>query len=144
MYLKRNYGYMPKPFSGVFEDIFQNGWNKWNEEATSMLVPVNIHETDKSFEMQVVAPGIRKEEFKINIDKNILTISYDHKEEKTEQQDGKLLRSEYQVRSFRRSFTLNDAINITEISAQYADGVLQVTLPKKDESVRVQKEITIK
>jgi HSP20 family protein len=144
MYLKRNYGYVPKPFAGVFEDMFQNGWNKWNEEATSLLVPVNIHETEKSFDMQVVAPGIKKEEFKINIDKNILTISYDHKEEKAEQQDGKLLRSEYQVRSFRRSFTLNDTINIAEISAQYADGVLQVTLPKKDESVRVQKEITIK
>ena len=80
MYIKRHYGLTPRTMSGLFEDMFQNGWNKWNEEATAYSAPVNIHETDKSYEMQLEAPGVKKEEFKINGEKNILTISYEHKD----------------------------------------------------------------
>ncbi|NCX95733.1 MAG: Hsp20/alpha crystallin family protein [Chitinophagia bacterium] len=129
--------------SGLFEDMFQNGWNKWNEEATAYSAPVNIHETDKSYEMQLVAPGVKKEEFKINVEKNILTISYEHKDEHTEQKENRVLRKEYQARSFKRSFTLNDRIDANGIQAQYSEGMLHLSLPKKEEAEASVKEIAI-
>lgn len=140
---RRNFGIMPRTFGGFFEDVISNGWNKVNEDVAAYQVPVNIKETDKSFEMQLVAPGIKKEEFKINVNKNILTISYDHKEENKEQQDGKWLRTEYSAKSFKRSFTLNENIDATNITAKYNDGMLHVTMMKKENAEQPSKEIVI-
>ena len=134
MYQKN--GVMPRTIGGLIEDIFQNGIQKvwgeenWNERADA---PVNIQESEKSYDLQVVAPGLKKEEFKLNVDRNVLTISYEHKEE-AKDDAGKWLRSEYKMRSFKRSFTLNDKINASGIGAHYTDGVLHVTLPKKEQA----------
>ena len=127
----------------MLEDMFQSGLTRVNEEVSAFLVPVNIQETEKAYEMQLVAPGIRKEEVRINVDKNILNISYDHKEESEEQKDGKWLRSEYTTRSFKRSFTLNDKVDVANITAKYTDGVLNVTIAKKENAEVPAKEIVI-
>ncbi len=133
MYTKRNYGILPRTVNGLMEDIFFNGVNKLNEETALFQVPVNILETDASYDLHVVAPGLKKEDFKISIDKNLLTISFEHKEEqKEEDKDGKWLRSEYRMRSFKRNFTINEKVDVTKIAAKYADGILVVTLPKKE------------
>ena len=140
MYYKRNYGVMP----GFLENVLQNGWNNLAEEANLSSVPVNIMETDKSYELHVVAAGLKKEDFKLNIDRNILNISFEQKEENKEQpQEGKWLRKEYRMRSFKRSFTLNDKIDATKISAKYADGILNITLPKKEVSEPTTQEINV-
>lgn len=143
MYQKRNYGMMPRTLGGLFEDMFNTGVSRINEETTYFSAPVNIKETEKGFELQLVAPGIRKEDFKINIEKNIMSISYDHKEENKEEKDGKVLRSEYFFRSFRRSFTLNDSIDAAKISAAYSDGILNVTMPKKETPAPASQVISI-
>ena len=143
MYQRRNFGLVPRTFGGMLEDMFQSGLTRVNEEVSAFLVPVNIQETEKAYEMQLVAPGIRKEEVRINVDKNILNISYDHKEESEEQKDGKWLRSEYTTRSFKRSFTLNDKVDVANITAKYTDGVLNVTIAKKENAEVPAKEIVI-
>ena len=127
---------MPRSFGNLLEDIFQNGISKvWSDEGLTDRsdAPVNIKETDKTYELQLLAPGLKKEEFKVNIDKNILNISYEHKEESTEQND-KWLRSEFKSKSFKRSFSLNDKIDNTAIAAKYNDGILYLSLPKKEQT----------
>ena len=143
MYTKRSYAVMPRTIGGLIEDVFQNGWNQLNEEVSAFSAPVNIQETDKSYEVHLVAPGLKKEDFKLNIERDILTISAEQKAENKEGQDGKWLRNEYRMKSFKRSFTLNDKVDAGKISAKYTDGVLVVSLPKKEVSEPAAHEITV-
>lgn len=142
---KAHFNTMPKSLGGIFEDIFQNGFSKilgedtWNDGVTA---PVNIYETESAYRMDVMAPGLKKEDFKLNVDRNVLHVSYDHKDENKEA-NGKMLRKEYKMQTFRRSFTLNDKINVGGISAKYSEGVLTVTLPKKEQTEPGTQEITI-
>ena len=80
---------------------------------------------------------------KISVDKNLLQISYEHKEENKDQQTGKWIRNEYKMRSFKRSFTLNEKIDAGKISAKYADGVLVIGLPKKEVTEPTVHEIAV-
>lgn len=134
MYNKSNV--MPRTIGGLIEDLFQNGFNRmWADEPaeTSAQAPVNIQETMDCYELQLMAPGLKKEDFKVNIDRNILTIAYDHTEETgAQEKQSKLLRREYRFKSFKRSFTLNDKIDAGKISARYTDGILYLSLPKKE------------
>jgi len=133
MYNRKFYGVSPRTIGGMIEDVFQNGWHRINEEAGVFTVPVNIQETDKSYDLHVIAPGLKKEDFKINLDRNIINIAFEQKEETAEQNpESKWLRSEYRMKSFKRSFTLNDKIDAGKIAARYDNGILVVTLPKKE------------
>lgn len=129
---RKNHGTVPT-VGGFFENFLKNDWNKvfYDDNWSNTTAPVNIKETEKSYEIDVIAPGLNKEEFKIDVEKDTLNISFEHKEEKEESND-KVLRNEYSFRSFKRSFTLNEKVNAAEISASYTDGVLKVVLPKKE------------
>ncbi len=142
MYTKRSFAVTPRSLGGFFEDVLNTGWN-FNDEARSFSVPVNIQDTDKSYELHLVAPGLKKEDFKLNLDRDILTISFEHKEENKEGQEGKWIRNEYTVKSFKRSFTMNDKVDARNISAKYADGILVVTLPKKEPVEPTTQEIAV-
>ena len=136
---------MPRALGSLIEDIFNSGLNKvWGEEGLTDRsdAPVNIQETDKCYELHLIAPGLKKEEFKLHVDRSILTISFEHKEEETEQ-TGKWLRNEYKAKSFKRSFTLNEKIDAAGISARYTDGVLHVSLPKKEQAEISAQEINV-
>ena len=136
---------MPRSLGSLIEDIFNNGLNKvWGEEGLTDRAdaPVNIQETERCYEMQLIAPGLKKEEFKINVDKNILTVSFDHIEEDAEQA-AKWLRKEYKMKSFKRSFTLNDKIDPSGISARYTDGILNISLPKKEQAEAATQAINV-
>ena len=144
MYNKRSYAVLPRTVGGFMEDIFHSGWNRINEEVSAFTAPVNIQETDNSYELHVVAAGLKKEDFKLTIDKNILTIAYDHKEEtKEEGSQEKWLRSEYKTRSFKRSFNMNEKVDTGKIAAKYNDGILQITLPKKETTEPTAHEISV-
>jgi len=106
------------------------------------FVPVNIKETEKDYVLEVVAPGMEKEDFKINLDNNILTISAE-KESGKEDQNEKQIRKEYKFSSFKRSFTLDEKINAENIIAKYVNGVLTLNLPKKEEVKASTKEISV-
>jgi Molecular chaperone (small heat shock protein) len=142
--VRSNYGVNPRTIGGLMEEIFHNGFGRMiNEDAPNhMNVPVNIKEDEKNYEVHLVAPGLKKEDFKLGVEKNVLSISFDHKEEATEE-TGKWLRKEYSQRSFKRSFKLNEKINAEGISAKYNDGILVISLPKNEVAEPKKHEITV-
>lgn len=135
---KRNYA----TFDNLFDELFsnlpvasgkENGWN---------VPPVNIHENTEGFHLELAAPGLKKEDFKINLDKGLLTIGYEKKAE-AENNDYKTHRREFKSTSFKRSYRVEDLINTEAIQARYEDGILKVYLPKKEEVKALPKEINI-
>ena len=130
----------PVFINNLFDDFFSHlpPQTEWNNSSTA----VNIHESNDGFTVELNASGRNKEDFKINAEKGILTISYEKKEE-TENKDYKTLRREFSLQSFKRSFNLDDNINIDRIQAKYENGVLSVFLPKKEEEKVQPKEISI-
>lgn len=107
---------------------------------------VNIIETKDDYQLEFNVAGRKKEDFKITVDKDILTVSFEKKEENTDdnkKQDKKVIKKEFAIQSFKRSFTLDEKINSDEISAKYEDGILVLSLPKKEEVKALPKEISI-
>lgn len=152
--MKKTNGNMPAAtFSGLVDRLFQNTTGRlfdddfwgFNGIAPNVNVPVNIRETDKSYELQLVAPGLRKEDLKVGLNGDLLTISFEQHEERNDQskQDG-WIRKEYQHRGFTRSFSLDEAIDAGKIDAKYTDGILHVTLPKKEGSQAISRNIEIR
>ena len=125
-------------FSNFLDSDFIDYFNKRGSDPAA-----NILEHPESFELNLAAPGLKKEDFKINLDNNILTISSELENEKHE--EGKnFTRKEFFYGSFSRSFTLPKSINTDNIKAEYENGILTVMLPKKDEAkVDIKKEIKI-
>jgi HSP20 family protein len=120
--------------------VLNDGYNFLTKQG---YVPVNIKETVDGYTLEVVAPGFEKTDFKVNLDNNVLTISAEKKsEEKIENE--KQIRKEYNYRSFKRSFTIDDKTDATAIEASYVNGVLRLNLPKKTEVREAAKDITIK
>lgn len=145
MYTKTKNGNMQRTFSGMLEDIFQNGLQMATETSDTLKIdaaPVNIQESDKSYDLSVFAPGLKKEVFKIGVDGNILTIAYDHPEQEVNEQV-RSLRSEYKIKSFKRSFTLNEKVDTSNIAARYNEGILYITLPKKEVIMIVPQDIKV-
>lgn len=131
----RNLDNLFEGFLGQFPVGFEKNWE-------TNLPPVNIHETNDAFHLELVAPGLKKEDFKISLEKGLLTISYEKKEEK-ETNDYQTHRREYVVKSFKRSFTIEDKIEESQVAAKYENGILQLLLPKKEEVKVSPREITI-
>jgi len=131
----------------VFDDFFKP-WNEWFDTGSwprTMNVPaVNITESKDSYLVSLAAPGMKKEDFKIDVDGNMLTISTET-EERKEEKDKRFTRQEYNYSSFSRSFSLPEEINKEKIEAKYEDGVLKVTLPHKEEAKKsTAKHISVK
>lgn len=120
-------------YSNFFDDFFTRDFNNGNLRGAN-LPAVNISEDDDNFEVEVAAPGLKKEDFKINLENNLLIISGESKNEKEEKEGKKISRREFSYTSFNRSFTLPDTVKVDDIQAKYEDGVLKLTLPKKEES----------
>ncbi|QRR02716.1 Hsp20/alpha crystallin family protein [Dyadobacter sandarakinus] len=112
------------------KDLF----SEFNTPAFSGSVPaVNVVENKDGFRIEVAAPGLQKSDFKLNLDKNQLTISA-HKEQSEEQQNETYSRREFKYTSFQRTFTLPTSIDGDRIEANYVDGVLSIALPKREEA----------
>ena len=105
---------------------------------------VNISEDEKSFCVDVVAPGFKKEDFKVNVEEDILTISAENKTESTDTNSSKqFTRREYSYNSFTRSFRLPDNAKDDSIAANYKEGVLKLEIPKTEQQVKASKEISV-
>jgi HSP20 family protein len=110
----------------------------------SALPAVNLSEDANNFLVEVAAPGYKKEDFRLKVDDDVLTISAETKSEKTEGGNGReYSRREYSQSSFTRSFQLPDNAKDDQISARYNEGVLQITIPKSEKEVKASKEIKI-
>ncbi|HTL10006.1 MAG TPA: Hsp20/alpha crystallin family protein [Chitinophagaceae bacterium] len=121
----------------AFNDFFKP-WNEWFDNGGLLsgytdMPAVNITENKDAYNVSLAAPGLKKNDFNIDIDGNMLTISSE-KEESKEDKDKKFTRREYSYSSFSRSFTLPDEINKEKIEATYTDGVLHIVLPRKAEA----------
>lgn len=132
-----------RTLDNLFEDFFQNsGLPQFSKTNGVQFPAVNILENENSFELEMNVPGRKKEDFKIKLENDMLTISFEKEEAKTEETK-KFVKREFFTQSFSRSFTLDDKINIEGINAKYEEGILKLTLPKKEELIVQPKEITI-
>jgi HSP20 family protein len=128
-------------FNNLISDLFPQFPSLYRDDFRQ-VAPVNIKETEKEYVLDLVAPGLTKEDFKISLDNNVLTIAVDKKEE-TGSETERVVRKEFRQQSFKRSFTLDEKINAEGISALYVNGVLTLNLPKKEEVKPATKQITI-
>jgi HSP20 family protein len=134
--VKRN-GNLLSPLPTLFDDFFNRdlfNWNNSHFSNTNTTIPaVNIRETGESYEVEVAAPGMTKEDFKLELDGNVLTIRSE-KTNRTEQKDEKYFQREFSYESFQRSFTLQkEVVDVEKIRAKYENGLLHLSIPKKEE-----------
>lgn len=124
------------PFPAVFEEFLKPDWMGGIERINNTLPAVNIKETEITFVLELAAPGKNKTDFNIELNDNVLTISSEAKQEKEENDsDGKYTRKEFSYASFKRAFTLPEIVNVAAINATYENGVLHITLPKRQEAL---------
>jgi HSP20 family protein len=130
------------PLADMFSNFFDSDYNDFlNRRFTDPLA--NIIEHPESFDLELAAPGMKKDDFKIHLENSVLTISSEVSDEKQEENKN-YTRKEFHYGSFSRSFTLPKTINTEKIAADYESGVLRVHLPKKEEAkLEIRKEIRI-
>jgi|SRR5882757_953432 len=119
----------------LFNDFFNRDvWNWDNSMLTGTTLPsVNIQENDDNFLVEMAAPGMKKDDFKVELDGNLLTITSEKNAETSEEEYSKYSRKEFSYESFTRSFQLpKDVVDEESIKAKYVDGVLHLTIPKKE------------
>jgi HSP20 family protein len=141
----------PATFGSVVDQLFHPNFDRlfddrlwgFNGLTTSSTVPVNIRETDAAFELELVAPGLKKEDFHLNYSDHTLTVSFERRQEELKKESGTWIHREYLNQSFTRSFTIDDSIDTERASARYENGVLKLTLPKKEEAKQLSRTIQI-
>ena len=128
-----------KPFDGTFSNLVDDLFtdlpvfikNEFNSLGRKDSAPVNVKETANSYLIEVAAPGFEKADFKINLEKLVLTISAEKKPEVIDE-NIKTIRREFRMQTFKRSFTIDDKVDATNIEATYINGMLTLNLPKKE------------
>ncbi len=123
-------------FSNIFDSFFNDDIlnfptkvNHWKNTSPS----VNIKETEEGFNLELAAPGLVKEDFNLELNDDVLTISSEKKVENEAQKDN-YTRREFSYQSFKRSFSLPESVDHANINAKYENGILSITLPKKEEA----------
>ena len=123
-------------FPSILDELLKPDWLGGTQSFNVTIPAVNVKETDTTFVLELAAPGKTKDDFNIEIDRNVLTISSEFKTENEEKDnDGRYTLKEFSYSSFRRSFTLPETVNAESVNASYENGVLHVTLPKKEEAL---------
>lgn len=124
-------------------DVLDAGWPRLDSIWKSRVPAANITENDNQFDIELAAPGMNKKDFKVNVQNGNLVISAEKEEEK-EEKEKDYCRKEYNYSSFRRSFSLPESVNADAVKAEYKDGILKLTVPKKEEAKKQpKKEIAI-
>jgi len=137
---QKNHGVNPF-FTDVFNSVLNDSF--FSDKLATRVPAVNIAETENAFQIELAAPGLKKEDFKISLDKSVLSVSADKKVEDTEE-GKKFSKREYSYNSFTRSFTLPETADTSNIEAEYLDGVLKLTVAKKEEAKLQAREIAVK
>ena len=123
----------PPFFPSLIDDFINTDWNLKVPTFSGTVPAVNIKELDSQFEIELAVPGMNKDDFEIEVEDGVLSISSTQEEEQVNEK-GKFTRREFSYSSFRRSFTLPDSVDPTKIDATYKEGVLLVLLPKHKEA----------
>ena len=131
-------------FNDYMDDFFGNDLMMRTSKMYSAVPPVNVKETNSNFQLELAVPGKKKEDFKITLNENMLTVSSEFVKSEDEKNE-KFTRKEFIQSSFSRTFTLPDNVNAAEIGAEYNNGILKIVLPKQTAQPKAeQKEISIK
>lgn len=127
----------PWASSSAFDDAIRSLGSGPTFERSNVTIPaVNIIETREDLRVEMVAPGMKKEAFKVTVEDGVLTISYDHEDNREgDRRDWKYRMHEYNYHSFLRSFHLPDIVDTEGIEASYTDGILNLRIPKKKEAI---------
>ena len=128
-------------FNDVFDSILSDSF--LSDKLVTRVPAVNIAENDNAFNIELAVPGLKKEDFKINLDKNVLTIAAEKKSE-INTETKKYSKREYSYNSFVSSFTLPETADYAKIEADYTDGILNLTIAKKEEAKLQSREIAVK
>ncbi len=134
-----------KSFDGFVNEIFNEfpaTFGKTFREDVLSFPPVNIIENTDTYQLEVAVPGLEKTDFNIKLEGSVLTISAEKKEDSRSSVE-KVIRKEFSQKAFKRSFTLDEKIEGNAIEAKYENGILKLTLPKKEVAKISSKEITI-
>lgn len=121
-------------FPALLDEIFKPDWNGGIQNFNATIPAVNIKESETDFSLELFAPGLKKEDLKIEIDQRTLSISFE-KQLETEENNEKYSRKEFSFSSFKRTFNLPDSVNSEMIEANYENGILNIRLPKKEEAL---------
>lgn len=130
--IRKHNGFFPSLFDDFLtREVFDRGLGTYSNGFT--LPKVNVKETGDDYQIEVAAPGFKKDDFKIELNNNVLTISSESKDEKEENNDN-YSRKEFHYSNFSRSFTLPEGlVNGDKIEAKYNDGILSIVVPKREE-----------
>jgi HSP20 family protein len=125
------------PGLNLFDDFFSRdlwNWNLNNNSSTNTTIPlVNVKETNENFEVEMAAPGMNKEDFKVQLDGNLLTITSEKNQENETKDGERYSRREFSYQSFQRSFQLpKEVVDADKIEAKYESGVLKLVIPKNE------------
>ena len=126
-------------FNNVFDSLFSEALNK--NQGINKIPAVNIYEGANEYKIELAAPGLNKEDFKIDLKKDNLSVWAERKVETDVQKD--YTRKEFEYNSFARSFVLPEGIDADKISAEYVNGILYITIGKLDEAKNTHKEIVV-
>ena len=126
-------------FPSLIDDFINQDWNLKTPSSTT-LPAVNIKDLEAQFEIELAVPGMKKSDFEIEVEDGLLSISSSLEEEQVTEK-GKFTRREFSYNSFKRTFTIPDSVDPSNIEAQYSDGVLQLRLPKRKEALPQPKKL---
>ncbi len=121
-------------FPSLMNDFMGPDWFGGTEKWNTAVPAVNIKDNEANFELELAVPGVKKDDFTVEVDNDVLTISSEMKSENEESKDN-YTRKEFSYSSFKRAFTLPDTVDGSKIDAKYEDGILKLTLPKKQEAL---------
>ena len=121
-------------FPSLMNEFFKPDWFGGMETLNTTVPAVNIKENEKDFELELAIPGFKKDDFNIEVDENILTISSEVTSE-NHTNENKYTRREFSYNAFKRAFTLPETVDDGKINANYEAGVLRLTLPKREEAL---------
>jgi len=142
----------PATFGTVVDQLFHQNLHRFFDDELWGLngpqnrnqVPVNIRETGKSYELELIAPGLQKQDFHLQFSGDTLTVSFEIKEENnTADENDRWLRKEYRKQSFTRSFNIDETVDTENTAARYENGILYLTLPKKAQAQKISRTINI-
>ena len=128
-------------FDDVFGSIFNDTF--FSDRMVARVPAANICETADHYHVELAAPGLKKEDFKLNLERNVLSISVEQQTE-AKQEERNYTKREYSYNSFVRSFTLPESADENGIQATYNEGVLMINIPKREEAKTVSRQIVIK
>jgi len=137
---QKNYAVNPF-FNDVFDSILNDTY--LGDKLVSRVPAVNIAETENEFHIELAVPGLKKDDLKISLEKNVLSVSAEKKAE-DEVEGKKFSKREYNYTSFVRSFTLPESVDHSKIEAEYTDGILKLTVSKREDAKIQSREIAVK